>query len=270
MGETREQPLLYVALFAASAALQWGALAIVPPVSLSLHEEEQEIEILAIEETPPAAIEEPPPPEVVEPAPEAPRPIVRRDRPVPPPPVPPPPADEPPPEEEPPPAQETIEEFAGVTLTNDTGDGWASQVGSGASTDGPIGQPGIATGRFRDGRLGGAVGGAGDAPGPRVVAFADLSRRPSPRADLDSILHRNYPARARQLGIEGHVVVRFRIMPDGSVTRVRVRSEDPTEQGFADACRRTVEQGEWEPPLASDGQAVATEASFECEFAVGL
>ncbi|MDQ3036556.1 MAG: energy transducer TonB, partial [Myxococcota bacterium] len=106
--------------------------------------------------------------------------------------------------------------------------------------------------------------------GPRVVALADLSRRPSPRGNMDAILQRNYPRQARQLGIEGSASIAFRIMPDGSVTRFRTRRESPAEQGFAEACRRTVQQLDWDPPLANDGAAVATEASFECEFAVGL
>ena len=87
---------------------------------------------------------------------------------------------------------------------------------------------------------------------------------------MNALLQRNYPPRARQLGVEGRVVIGFRIMPDGAATRLRTRSETPSDQGFADACRRTVQQADWEPPLAQDGTAVATDATFECEFAISL
>jgi TonB family protein len=170
--------------------------------------------------------------------------------------------------------EEAIADFSGITLTNDMGGSWQSAVGDGSPMEGPIGQPGAhVTGRRREGTgdgIAGASGPPGPPSGPRVVAFADLSRRPSPRGDLNALLQRHYPARARQLGIEGHVVLRFRILPDGSVTRVRVRSESPPDQGFAEACRRTIELAQWEPPLAVDGSAVATDVSFECEFVVGL
>lgn len=247
-----------------------------PALEWFLDDAAQTVEIVAIEEPPPPPPE--PAPETPDPEPE-PEPALPEPEPVRPPPRPeprpritepePPPR---PPSPEPPPIEEAIADFTGETLTNE-GAGWASAVGNGAPMEGPIGQPGaVVTGRRREGGRSGAIGGTGtSAPeGPRVVALADLSRRPSPRGDTNAVLQRNYPARARQLGIEGRVVIAFRIQPDGSVTRFRTRTETPPEHGFAEACRRTVQQIGWEPPLASDGAAVATDASFVCEFAVGL
>lgn len=255
------------------------ALVALPALGLLVEDRPQVVEIVAIDEPPPLPEPEPEPetppepePPPPEPEPEPVRPEPRRvERPEPRPTAPEPPPAEPTPE--PPPVEEAIADFTGETLTNEGGETFAMPVGNGAPMEGPIGQPGaVVTGRRREGGSGGAVGGTGAAApqGPRVVALADLSRRPSPQGDMNSILQRNYPQRARQLGIEGRVVIGFRIMPDGRVQRFRTRTETPPEQGFAEACRRTIQQLQWDPPLAQDGSAVATDASFVCEFAVGL
>jgi len=280
MDERITQRML-AALLCVSALLHltaWRLLGSLPSVG----------EVLASLDTPTVeivAVDDPPPPPPEPELPTDPEPPVEPDEPAPvvrpeprdPRPSDPPPADVPPPptEEPPAPALEAEEDFTGVTMTNDTGaGGWQSAVGNGESMQGPIGPPGArVTGRRREGVVGGAPGGTGTATapsGPRVVALSDLSRRPSPRGDTNAVLQRNYPPRARQLGIEGRAAVAFRIMPDGTVVRVRVRSEDPADQNFGQACRRTVEQIAWEPPIAADGQAVAVDASFECEFSVGL
>lgn len=265
-----------LSLFLLSLAIHgvaWLALRSLPTLEWFLASQPQTVEIVAIADPLPEPLPEPEPePETPEPEPEPvipePRPVVERP--------PPPRVTEPdppePPTAEPPPVAEAIADFTGETLTNE-GAGWESAVGSGAEMQGPIGPPGaVVTGRRREGGAAGAVGGGGTAApaGPRVVAMADLSRQPSPRGDMNAILQRNYPPRARQLGIEGRAVIAFRILPDGSVARFRTRSETPPEQGFAEACRRTVQQGQWEAPLATDGAAVATDASFECDFSVGL
>jgi TonB family protein len=273
-GEDTARILSVFLLSLAIHALAWRGLTSLPTLDWFLENAPQTVEIVAVTEEP----EPEPVPEIPEPEPE-PEPEVPEPEPEPEPVVRPPqprvtePDPEPaPPEPEPPPVEETIADFTGETLTNE-GEGWASAVGNGQAMDGPIGRPGAAvTGRDRAGGSSGAVGGGGRAApaGPRVVALADLSRQPSPQGDMNAILQRNFPPRARQLGIEGRAVIGFRIMPDGSVARLRTRSESPGEQGFADACRRTVQQLRWDPPLARDGAAVATDAAFECEFTVGL
>ncbi len=257
--------------------LAYVALVFAPVVPLQLPQPPDDIEIVAVTEPvpepPPEPEAEPEPEAPPEPAPESepePEPIVRRERVVrsla--------PSEPPPPSAEPPaPVEEQIAEFMGETLTNDQGPGWSSAVGNGEPIEGPIGGPtGIATGRRRQGAASGEVGGTGTAPAAetRVVPFSDLSRQPRPRRDMNALLQRNYPPRARQLGVEGRAVIGFRIMPDGAATRLRTRSESPSDQGFAEACRRTVQQADWEPPLAQDGTAVATDATFECEFAISL
>jgi protein TonB len=273
--ETSWVLLRLIALSIAAHVAAWAALGLVRSTRPTLRIRGETIEIAAVEQPPGERTPEPEPPdpepevEAPPPAPAVPPPRPRRERTTPTEPEPQRAPPEPPPVQ-PPALEEAIADFSGHTLTNDTGLSWQSAVGNGAPIDGPIGPPGAAvTGRRREGAVDG-TGPPNGPGGPRVVPLADLSRPPSPRADLDALLQRQYPPRARQLGIEGHVVVRFRILPDGSVTRVRIRSETPPDYGFADACRRTIELAQWEPPLAADGSAVATDASFECEFAVGL
>lgn len=225
-------------------------------------------EVQLVEEPPPP----PPPTEVVEEEPEAeppepePPPPVRRERPE----TPPPPDA---PADPPPAAEEQIEDFTGETLTNDSGETWASAVGSGAPMDAPIGGPtGVVTGRHREGTPGGEVGGTGTGPpGPRLVALNDLSQPPAaPARDrLIELIQRHYPRELRNLAIEGSARVRLRIGSDGSVSRVRMRSE--THEGFGQACVHVIEEaGAWARPLDRDGNPVATEVSFDCNFSLRI
>ena len=285
MRESERSQLVLVAVIGVSFLLHvgaWGGLSMLPPLEHMLDAlENATVDIVAIEEppepepTPEPEPETPPEPEPPPPPEPPPEPRVARERPPPPPEETPPDTPPPPPDpfDEPPPQEEAIADFSGETLTND-GPGWQSAVGSGAPMEAPIGQPGArVTGRRREGVERGTVGGTGEptAPeGPRVVALADLSRPPGPRGDLNALLERNYPARARQLGLEGEVVVRMHVGPNGRVSRVRVSRETPAEQGFAEACRQTVRASEWEPPLAQGGEPVTTEIVFTCRFRIGF
>ncbi len=245
------------------------------PTLLTL-EERAPIEITVIEAAPepelePEAEPEPEPETEPEPVLAPPEPIVERVRPEPrPQPREPEPAPaEPPPE--PAPAVEAIEEFAGVTLTNPTGESWQSNLGSGAPIEGPIGPPNAqVTGRRRHGQAGGTPGGTGEATGPVVVPASDLSRQPGPPNErLRELLRNLYPREAAQLGVEGHADVRVRVHPDGTVQPLSVVRE--TYEGFGEACRRALRQGgRWEPPLDREGRPVLTETRFRCGFTVGF
>ena len=164
------------------------------------------------------------------------------------------------------PQAETPADFTGVTLTNDgPGSGWASATGNGSAMNGPIGTPGRkVTGRSHDG----APGGAGDGPkaeGPPVLKLADLSK--PPRAPvLNDVLERNYPENARKRGVEGKAVLRVRVMPDGHVKDLIVLAE--SGGGFGDACRRTLRESIWSPPLDRDARPVSTFVSYTCTFEV--
>lgn len=227
------------------------------------------VEVSAITETPPPAPEpepepapapEPEPePEVVVPPPKAPpKPrAVRRERPPP----------EPQPAEPPAPAQENIADFSGLVLTGKGNSGFTTAQGDGNDREGPIGRPGgVTTGRNRAGVEGGVVGGTGDA----IVAVADLSSRPSPpSAAYDSYLAKNYPAEARSRGVSGSAVLSLIIGSDGKPRSIRVRRERPEGFGFGEVCAAMFRTGPaWSPPRDSDGNAVATRISFECEFSL--
>jgi TonB family protein len=171
----------------------------------------------------------------------------------------PPPADAPPP---PPPQAETPADFSGTTLTNDgPGEGWASATGNGETMHGPIGRPGAkVTARTQDGTT--KPSPAKAAP---VVALASLSRPPSP-PDLNDALERNYPEAARKQGAPGQAVLKARITPEGQVRDMVVVSQSAA--GFGDACRATLRESTWSPPLDKDGQPVATFISYTCRFEV--
>jgi TonB family protein len=170
-----------------------------------------------------------------------------------------PPPDAPPP---PPPQAETPADFSGTTLTNDgPGDGWASAVGNGETMHGPIGRPGAkVTARSQDGAT--APARVKAAP---VVALASLSRPPEP-PDLNAALERHYPDAARKQGTPGQAVLKARITPEGQVRDMVVVSQ--SAPGFGDACRATLRESTWSPPLDRDGQPVATFISYTCRFEV--
>ncbi|MEM9190078.1 MAG: energy transducer TonB [Myxococcota bacterium] len=212
-----------------------------------------------VEEVP----EEEPEPEIPEPEPEPPpRPPPRAQTPDPPPP------DEPPPP--PPPAEETPVAFDNLTLTNDSGDSsFAVPESSGIDREGPIGPPGEPTGRRRAGVPGGVPGGTGapsGARGPRVVGVSDLSRRPTAQGNHNALLSQFYPSEARAQGREGRGRARIRILPSGAV-RV-LRTEGSGE--FASACTRMLRSGQvrFRPPLDRQGNPVAFDTTYSCDFRV--
>lgn len=261
----------------------WVALGLLPPIEQMLASQNTEVEMVVLpppdpepepvaEEPEPDPEPEPPEPEVVEPPPEPdppPRPRPEpQDEPPPPPPDEPPP-DEPPPEE-PPAAEEAIADFTGETMVAEGPGAFVTATGNGEAMQGPIGQPGAqVTGRRRSGNPNGTPGGRGDGPpAPRVLPAADLSRQARPpNQRLVEILRRNYPSRARDLGIEGDAVVRVQVNADGSVRPLSVVSED--YEGFGAACRQSLRQSpRWEPPADRQGQPAATRLNFRCTFTI--
>jgi outer membrane biosynthesis protein TonB len=225
-----------------------------PVVELSVIEQPREPE-----PEPEAPVPEPekapePEPEPVKPPP---KPVERTPK----------PPKEPPPPEQPPappaPAEETLADFSGTTLTGQGG--WATAVGSGAPMNGPIGKPGAAvTGRNVAGVAGGVVGGTG----MRIVAESDLSRKPKPPSSdvLNAALERSYPKSARQQGIEGVARIKVRVLPSGKLQPMATLSE--TYPGFADACRSSLRDVNFQPGLDRVGQPVATEIPYTCRFTV--
>jgi outer membrane biosynthesis protein TonB len=161
------------------------------------------------------------------------------------------------------PAAEPAADFTGVTLTNEAG-AWTTPVGNGAAMTGPIGTAGArVTGRSRAG-----ASGATEIAAPRgasTVAVGDLSQ--PPRAPgLSDKLQRNYPEDARSRGLSGKAVMRLRVMPNGHVQDLVVVTE--SAGGFGEACKRTLRDSVWSPPLDLGARPVSTLVSYTCTFEV--
>jgi TonB family protein len=207
-----------------------------------------------------------------EPEPEAPTP----DEEVPPTPrdvTPPPPRDPatpPPPEtpEPPAPLAEQVHDFSGQVLTTTgSGAGWATAVGSGQDTRGPIGNPvARTTGRDVAGSSAGVVGGTGTAPA--APAAINYTRRPSQPPGMGGHLQRFYPTGARARGVEGRARVMIRILADGALDVQRVVSESPPGEGFGQACMEALRRSpSWTSALDEAGEAVASPPRpFDCTF----
>ncbi len=240
--------------------------------AFSLFPEPDPVEITVLEEPPPPEpeLEEPPPPEPEPPPPEPePEPVVHRVRPPTPQPTrpQPPPAEPPPPEPQPAPAPEPMDMTQMPALTNPTPTGAAFQAPSQAAGDGPYGSVNSHGSGTARGVTEGSPGGTGTGE-PTIVPASDLSRRPGPPNErLQTLLERNYPREARNLGVEGHADVRVHVRADGSVQPLAVVSE--SYEGFGNACRATIRAGgRWSPPLDRQGREVDTRLVFRCTFTI--
>ncbi len=171
------------------------------------------------------------------------------------------------PEKPPAAAPETPVTFDNIVLTNegDEPSSWEMDPGSGESRAGPIGRPdAVATGRSRDGVVGGVVGGTGDGT---VVEVGDLSRQPIP-PPLKRKLEKLYPEAASQEGVEGTVSTRLEIRSNGMPANIRIISEDPKGYGFGKACVQALRGEKWKPPLGPDGKPVTTRVTYRCGFEI--
>jgi len=151
-------------------------------------------------------------------------------------------------------------DLSGVTLSNDTGTGFAMPLGDGSALHGPIG--------LGEPRVHAVAAGKTTPMAPKppaLVDASDLSERPKPPA-LTGLLRENYPEEARERGLRGSASVRARIDADGVIRSARLLSE--SSAGFGSACRRTVLGSLWSAPRDKNGSAVATEIVYTCHFEV--
>jgi periplasmic protein TonB len=151
-------------------------------------------------------------------------------------------------------------DLSGVTLTNDSGAGFAMPVGDGSAHHGPIG-----SGTSHAQGAPPPVSAPSVPKSPALVDVSDLSERPKPPS-LTGLLRQNYPEEARQRGLRGSASLRARIDADGVIRNARVLSESAA--GFGSACRRTVLGSRWSAPRDKNGSAVATEIVYTCHFEV--
>ena len=174
------------------------------------------------------------------------------------------------PQEQPPevPPQPEPVNLTGITLTNPEGS-FAIDPGNGDNREGPISSSMRATSPLGMGT--GGAGGEDGGSGPRFVAAGNLSERPTPPRGgqdlLRTCIERRYPGRARRLGLEARVNVSLRIDADGSISRVRIRSESVEGEGFGRACAQCMETlPRWSPPRDRQGRPVATDVRAHCSF----
>jgi len=152
-------------------------------------------------------------------------------------------------------------DLSGVTLTNDTGSGFAVPTGDGGAPHGPIGLGG----GHAEAASPALAHPAHGPVGPALVPAGDLSEHPRPPA-LEGLLRANYPEEARLRGLRGTASVRARVDADGVIRTAHIVSESGAS--FGSACQRTVVGSRWSVPRAQNGDAVATEIVYTCHFEV--
>lgn len=243
-----------IAMSTATHIFVFTGLGLMPSPSEVLARHEMEFEVVE----PPKPAPPPPPTPDLPPEPEKPEPARPRQA----------KAAEPEPVPEPEPetatsdesTEEPVADFTGETLVAEGGPGgWSTRVGTGAPMKGPVGKIGDAPAPTNS-----------PAPmGPRVVGIDELDRRPGMPAGMDALLEKHYPQRARLQGVEGSVLLRVRILPDGRLGTMTVVRETPEGWEFAEACRKTLQAGgRWERPVGRGGAAVATDVKYTCRFEV--
>ncbi len=155
-------------------------------------------------------------------------------------------------------------EFPGVTLTSDNPAArWATVVGSGKRITAPV----VVSRRTADREGRGSQQASATGGRPRARGQKPRSRPPQQPENMDETLLQNYPKQARTQGIEGHALLKLRILADGRVADVRIVRE--TYAGFGRACERTVRSGRWRPRLDDAGRPVAVNITYTCRFEVG-
>jgi len=249
----RAKPLIFVA-FGASLAVHGLAYASLASGDARPHDARPSVSLINFELPEPAPAVVPTPSRAPEAAPERPRAPSARNAAAP----------EPKPQAPlipPSPSPSPTLDLSGITLSNDSGQGFAMPLGNGSPLHGAIGLGTAGTGS-------GSPAAAPAAPaleGPPLVRVQDLSEHPRPPA-LEGLLRQNYPAEARQRGLRGTARVRARIDPDGVIRRAHVLEESGS--GFGLACQRTVLGSRWSAPRGQNGAAVATEIVYTCHFEV--
>lgn len=156
--------------------------------------------------------------------------------------------------------QEPID-FPGVTLTAQGGNAsWTTVVGTGNAIQGPVIVPHNAAKRGANGTVGNSGSGA------EPASTKDFSRPPQPPSNMDALLVKYYPERARSQGIEGQAALRVRIDAEGKVTDMRLIRETYTE--FGKACMEHLRNTRWTPALGQSGKPEAFEITYTCRFEI--
>lgn len=103
--------------------------------------------------------------------------------------------------------------------------------------------------------------------GPAVVGIGELSRKPIPPSNLDRLLERHYPERAKVEGIEGEAIIRFVLGTNGRILSTRILRQSPSGYDFGRACQSMLRESRWQPGEKA-GNPVSTEDDFVCDFSI--
>jgi protein TonB len=122
----------------------------------------------------------------------------------------------------------------------------------------------VAVGRPNGGRVGrggtgggtGSGAGAGDAP-PAPVSVATIKKRALPKGDYGYFdAGKDYPAEARQLGIEGAIRVRLVVDAEGKVTQARLLNK--LGHGLDELAMKRARQLEFTPAVDTEDHPVSS------------
>lgn len=207
------------------------------------------IELIEIEVPPPPEPEEPPPPPPEpEPPPEPPPPEARPQvaRAVQPQALPPPPS-------EPPPPQDPAPDSGGAPILK-----MPDIAPSAHGLPIPLGpRPPDKTGRGGSGGGSGAGEGSGAGAPPPPVSIAEIKTRALPRGDYGHIdLGKDYPPKARRLGIEGAIRVRLTVDDRGKVRAAVLLNR--LGHGLDELALSRARQIEFEPAKDTDDRPVSS------------
>ena len=137
---------------------------------------------------------------------------------------------------------------------------------------GMVVNPGSATGTAtgRPGGTGKGTGGGGPpgstGTGPRAVPLASVSRMPEALGDYDYMSTKEYPAVAKRDGIEGEVLVRLLVGPDGRVAETKLARG--LGGGLSEKALEVGRRIRFRPALDENGAPVATWITWKVTFRI--
>ncbi len=149
---------------------------------------------------------------------------------------------------------------APVFVLPEGGSGGSIPVPVGTARPGPTGPGGTGSGSGG----GGKPGGTGPAA-PVPVSVAAIKRRAMPIGDTDFVeAHRDYPAEARRLGIEGQVKVRLLVDKSGEVTSRKLITR--LGHGLDELAMKLARRLRFEAAIDTDDRSVASVVVWTFRF----
>lgn len=94
--------------------------------------------------------------------------------------------------------------------------------------------------------------------------------RPVAPPGIGAALADFYPRSARAQGVDGDATIQVTLSAAGEVTHTQIRSEEPADHGFGEACMATLRHPDlrWQPARDESGEPVEYSLRFVCAFRV--